>query len=227
MEGVTMVGDRVFALSEGPIQTDLIELAWNDNGNTTALVVQGRWNIGDLSQAEAMTFVPYGNNDTEDGRLYMAIDGMIHAYAVPDRSENGGQMLQRLNSLNMNMFNRGLIGDTKIAALYHFEGVTFILYDNLGLIRGWDLESGELLSEIPLPRVDGPFGNQWEGLALERRLPTLSDAKGSLRRGTLQEASLPSVLLVHLALDTPAQLWTFVVKETSRGSFDFPSCAGA
>ena len=102
----------------------------------------------------------------------------------------------------------------KIAALYYFEGITYILFDNQNLIRGFNLETGEMVAEIPLP-FNG--GNQWEGIAMERR--SLSHAVGSLRGSntrTSEQSDDDSELLVHLAFDTPPQVWTFVVKEAVK-----------
>ena len=230
LEGITTIGDRVFALSEGPIQTELIDLVWiNDE-----LVVQARWTIPDsATQAEGLTFIPNGNN-IEDGRLYVDIDGTINAYAVPDTISfndedvaNESLTLERLHSLNMEMLSTGFKSSPKIAGLYYFEGVTYILYDNKRLIRGWDVKTGELLSEIPLPTVGEEYSTQWEGIAFERRTRLSSAIGGNLRGTSSQDGDDDSALLVHLALDTPAQVWTFAVEETGGGNFIFPECAAA
>ena len=118
--------------------------------------------------------------------------------------------------------------------MFYFEGIAYVLHDNEMMMRAWDLDEGDLLAEIPLPRVEGGFSKEWEGVALERREVTeeqsqsgslLFDRKGNLR-GSEQEQPTESQLILHLALDTPAQVWSMVVKEgESRGDLILPPCA--
>jgi hypothetical protein len=231
LEGLTVVGeDRIFALSEGPIQTDLLELAWNyDVDNKISLVEQGRWMIGPSGQAEGLAYVPSSGDD--GGRLLIDLDGFIHIYEVPSSIGEDGfnvtSTLNHLHRLNMKMVNTGLDAP-KIGALSYFEGVAYILFDNDKLIRSFDLTTGELVADIRLPRNGG---SQWEGLAIERR--SLSKAAGSLRgsntRTSEEQGDVDdSELLVHMTFDTPPQVWTFVAKEgETKGTFTFPACAAA
>lgn len=240
LEGLTSIGDRLFALSEGPQKTELIELAWTSAGS---LELQTRWTISDVaSQAEGLTFVPKQKTsnglsaaaDSEpEGRLYIAVDGLIHSYEVPSRADSSvssgtpdeasSPPLTRVNSLNMKLILNDLGNEDKIAAMHYFEGVTYLLHDNRKVVHAWNLETGEFLAEIPLPRTKN-FSDQWEGIALERRHFGQQPA-GSLRGSNSADAT---ALILHLTLDTPPQIWTFRVEEgQSRGSFTLPDCAAA
>jgi len=226
LEGLTRVGDRIFALSEGPQQTELIELAWTAGGG---MEEKARWKVSDSLQAEGLAFVPDLRNDDSSkpqGRFYIDVDGAIHTFAVPDlevnvTSSNGTEVLPllHLSSINMKLINQGLnSSSTKISGMYFFEGVTYLLHDNVEIIRAWDFETGELLAQIPLPKVSGGFSNQWEGIALERRI-----VGGSLRGSNDGSSSL----LLHLTLDSPPQIWTIEVQEgATKGSLVYPNCAG-
>ena len=80
---------------------------------------------------------------------------------------------------------------------------------------------------MPLPRIEGGFSKEWEGVALERR----EIREGSIlndRNYSLRGSNDPSKtqLILHLALDTPAQVWSMAVEEgNTRGSLILPSCA--
>jgi hypothetical protein len=106
------------------------------------------------------------------------------------------------------------------------------------VIRSWDMEKGKLLAEIPVPHVRDGFSDQWEGMSLERRrlddsgpnqeVETILGTTPNLRASRTSGAGNSDVLLLHMTLDTPAEIWSFLVKEgDTRGSFSFPSCAAA
>lgn len=127
-------------------------------------------------------------------------------------------------TLNRNLLNSGL-DDSKIGDLHFFDGIFYVLNDNERVIRAWDLESGDHLFTTKLPRVKGKFDDQWEGMALQHYDPPQANQMNATLLGQLQ---------LHLALDTPAQVWTFVVREqvddagiTIPGSIVFPPCAAA
>jgi hypothetical protein len=208
LEGLTVAGNRIYALGEVDKiggGSEIIELAWNPTGT---LDVIGRWKIT-TPRAEGIAFVPGSPN-----KLYVAGDsslevgnhadrGVIDVYELPDEGTASPISGVRLNS---KLINDGL-SDSKIAALQYFEGVLFVLHDNVQLVRAWDL-NGELLSQWNLP----PLAKQWEGMALER-------FNGQLRGGS-------GPLHLHLALDSPPQVWTLVVTEGSqRGEIRLPGCA--
>lgn len=140
-------------------------------------------------------------------------------------------------TLNRNLLNSGL-DDSKIGDLHYFDGIFYVLNDNERVIRAWDLESGTLLSTTKLPRVEGRFDHQWEGMAFQRYDPSEDTNKNVIhqlgREANTTTTSSSVLRKLHLALDTPAQVWTFVVGEqvdaasgnSIPGSIAFPPCAG-
>lgn len=244
IEGLTSIGDRVFALSEGPKRIELIELYWNDDDELTVL---HRWKLANSDDAEALAYVP--DKTRRSGRLFIEVKGQIHIYNVPEptavtpdeqqRAEDDDSLvvvedtsvpdeLDRIGSINNHVLKAGLT-ELKVSSMFYFEGVAYILHDNEMMLRAWDLDEGDLLAEIPLPRVAGGFSKEWEGVALERR--EIKEGEGSsllFDRGNLRgyTGSKSTQLILHLALDTPAQIWSLVVKEgPTRGSLVLPSCA--
>lgn len=247
LEGLTVIDERVFALSEGPKRTELIELAWN---NDDELDIAHRWKLSSSEEAEALAYVP--DKTRRSGRLFIDVNRQIHIYNVPDHTfpsaspedddEDDDSLvlgadanaepeeLERIGSLNNHVLKAGL-NELKISSMSYFEGIAYVLHDNEMMLRAWDLDEGDLLAEMPLPRVEGGFSKEWEGVALERREVTEGQAESLLfDRGNLRgsESALhsESQLILHLALDTPAQVWSMVVKQGDRrGELILPSCA--
>lgn len=246
IEALTVIDDRVFALSEGPKKTELIELAWNGDDE---LSVSHRWKLSISTQAEGMTYVP--DKTRRSGRLLIDVNTQVNIYEVPDASaipdtplqdddEDDDALvvadttikdieLERIGSLNNYVLTTGL-KELKISSMFHFEGIAYILHDNEKLLRAWDLDEGDLLFEMPLPWVEGGYSKEWEGLSLERRVvggeatSLLSERDYNLRGST--DSTTRTELILHLALDTPAQVWSMVVKQgDARGSLILPSCA--
>lgn len=213
LEAVTSDGHRVFAVSE-------------DDKNSR--VFEFKWNAGNLEQVqelriptnrvEGIAYVPAP--DGLKGKLYVAgnnVDskgqtvGIVDVYSLPPMSS-----LQNMSSsseltpqrLNNRLINQGL-DNSKIGALYYFEDLLYILHDNAKVVRVWNIEHGTLLAEWNLPFVEGGFAKQWEGMALERNPWSLS-------------------LTLHLALDSPPQVWSLAVEEGNvPGSLILPKCAAA
>jgi len=225
-EGLTSAGKFVYALSEigKAKKSELLEFEWKSN----QLVERRRWEIT-TPKAEGIAYVP-----GEPGKLYIAGDriefvgqdvasrGTIDVYNLPGEFDviyvdaDGEEPVLIGRPLNAHMVSDGLI-DSKISALQYFEGVLYVLHDNDRLVRAWDL-NGTLLSEWKLPTGS----KQWEGLALQRR--PAANEQTMIRGGG--GSSPGGVLLLHLALDSPPELWTFAVQEgTTRGSIIFPDCA--
>lgn len=222
IEGLTYAGDRLFALSEkgGRNSSSLIELDWQDNER---LQVVQRWELeGSSTLSEGITYVADGKGPQG---LYIEEDGSIGVYAVPPRVGDwvagGTPKLRRRESLNNKVLLNGL-EDGKIAGQYYFEGVLYILHDNDRKVRGWDVETASLLSEFKLPNAGAGSNQQWEGFAVERNTRNYRLGSG------LKGGGLSTSLIVHLALDSPPQVWSFAVEEgDSRGVLIMPACAGA
>lgn len=224
LEGLTSAGSYIYAVSEtgSKSNSELIELEWV----AEELLLRRRWEIS-TPKAEGIAFIP-----GSPGRLFIAGDriekvetdlsarGTIEVYDIPDEAfvynpEN--PLLGR--HLNSNLMNRGLI-DSKMSALQYFEDVLYVLYDNDSLVRAWDL-NGTLLSEWKLPSGS----KQWEGMALERRQHPASENNPVLRQRHRRDSAVSSLLL-HLAMDTPPQVWTFAVQAGKLlGEIVFPECA--
>ena len=214
LEGLTSDDQgNIYALSESSEKkSEVLQLAWTSE-DMEQLDIVGRSEIH-TPKAEGIAFVPGTPN-----KLYVAGDlladvndptdrGIIDVYDVPSM-DNPFQLTtsQRLNS---KLLNSGL-EDSKISALQYFEGILYVLHDNARVVRAWDLTKGELLSEWNLPQ----FSKQWEGMALERR----RREGGGVRGGE-------SLLLLHLALDSPPQVWSLAIQPgQTRGQFILPECA--
>ena len=72
------------------------------------------------------------------------------------------------------------------------------------MIRSFD-SNGNIVQEIKLPIAVEGFEKQWEGMRLQRK---------------------DGELLLHLALDSPPQVWSLKVTEKEGlGHWKLPSCA--
>lgn len=208
IEAIGVVDDRLFVVSESSKKSNLIELAWNVNKDGLDMV--GNWTL-DLEFIEGLTYIPGGDGD-DDGQLFYGDDqGRIYATAIPALKSSWSDL--PLVPLNHAMFRRGLV-DAKIAALQYLDGLLYVLHDNAGVVRGWDLATGELLSEWTLPVPPDSFGtaDQIEGFFLER-------TSGSMRHR--------AKYLMHLTVDTPAQIWTIAIEvDHANGHvITYPACA--
>lgn len=227
LEGLTSVGRRIFAVSEvSKKKSELIELRW-DSAMDHVEYIQ-RWEIS-TPNAEGIAFVNIPGDPVGNGKLYIAGDlveevgenvanrGIIDVYEIP--SETSPSSLKG-HCLNSNLINEGL-ADSKISALQFFEGVLYVLHDNAKVVRSWDLNEGKLLSEWNLPQ----FSKQWEGMALHRRPPAQGPQKDGqqLRSGIADSGEL----FLHLALDSPPEVWTLAVEEdeATNGQIILPDCA--
>ena len=213
---ITRVGDRIFAISGGPVATELLEFAWTPTG---ALTQQARWIVWDsATEVNGLAFVP--SSDDTPGQLYIGFNNSIHIYNVPQPEEPS---LIRVDSLNMQMIGLGPDVKDKIASIHHFEGVTYLLHSQHNALHAWDTQTGEFLGEIPLPQWSSPISNgEWQGFTFERR--PIQRVETSLRAN-----KKASEVLLHLTTDAPPQIWSFAIDEIdgSRGRFLLPECAAA
>ena len=229
LEALCYAGDRIFAISEDLSLSELIELEWDSD----KLRVINRWVLPTAPAAEGITSIPDLGGGDGPVSLYVGANvdatgesmGRIIVYDIPAKNstitENENPVVLRSRGkLNSKTFNQGL-KKSKISALQYFEGLLYVLHDNEVIVRAWDLEKGQLVAETKLPRVASGFEKEWEGFALERRTNTSGNLGGSLKGSK-------SSLIMHLALDSPAQVWAFAVEEgETRGSLALPDCAAA
>eukprot|EP01083_Nonionella_stella_P010862 30894_1 len=98
----------------------------------------------------------------------------------------------------------GTLLDAKVSAMQYFDGLLYLLFDNAQLIRSFD-SHGNMVQEIKLPIAVEGFEKQWEGMRLQRK---------------------DGELLLHLALDSPPQVWSLKLTEKEGiGHWELPSCA--
>ena len=104
--------------------------------------------------------------------------------------------------LNDKIFS-GTLSDGKVSAMTYFEGLLYLLFDNAQVIRSFD-SLGNLIQETELPVAVEGYEKQWEGMNLQRK---------------------DGELILHLALDSPPQVWSIKLTEKSAGEWELPSCA--
>ena len=133
----------------------------------------------------------------------------VMIFELPTVFNTNGDSLFAENVLNAGLLTSGLDDNEslRVSAMAEFEGVLYLLHDNVRTIRGWNLQTGVLVHEFTTPRAGSGFNRQWEGLFLER------DMSGAV--------------VLHMALDTPAQIWSFYLVQDVLGGFTFPRCAQA
>jgi len=221
MEALEIINGTLYAVSEAESFSELLAFEWSDADTTLSLI--RRWRIS-TPAVEGMVYIP----DYEGGKLLIAgrtmnvgtseiNHGIVHIYDVPDVDMDSSiTRLRRVSKLNMAMLqqgdaNRPLV-DTKISAMRYFEGLLYILFDNEVIIQAWDLSYGKIMAEWKLATLPG-FEKQWEGFALERR----QQIDGN-------------ILVLHLTLDSPPQVWSIVLSEPKDGSDNvtkwmLPKCA--
>ena len=154
-------------------------------------------------------------------------ESKIFAFDLPTPNFFDVQTLNPLYKMNSKILLDGIEKNPKISAMQLFEGALYVLYDNARVIRAFDLTSGTMVSEISLPRVGDKFDKQWEGMFFER-ISSRDEESTSTKnlRGKRKDINEGRIQL-HLALDTPASIWTFTMVQTSDGKFEFPLCAAA
>jgi len=291
LEGITYVGDRIFAISEGSAEggqnPSLLELAWqpqseqqdSEQDSANSLLLVNRWELNFRQQlingvSEGITFIPPDQaNNNGEGLLYISGDvydpetprftrtqdrGIIYTFQIPATDDTAGE-LTRLSNLNSNLINSGL-SNSKISSLQNFQNILFVLHGYERIIRLWDIHRAVLLGETRLPNLEGnQFDQNWEGMFLERKTAqttttmtmnnnnntTTTSSLGRRLRRTLQQTeqqqdatttttNTTTPLFLHLALNTPPEIWSFdVLLETTtmdettitRSNLLFPNCA--
>jgi uncharacterized membrane protein YidH (DUF202 family) len=227
IQSMTMVGDRLFALSIGPSKTELIEFGFNAAG--AEMESRSRFLIQDSTTATgSMVIVPSSvQEEEEEGKLYIYLDGTMHNYHLPSPAVSSSS-LSRTGSINMKVLNRGLANnDDPITAMEHFEGLTYILRERQNTIEAWDLNTATFVTEMPLPSVS--TNDKWVGMAFQRRRNDDEEEKTSLRKSSKMAADTDtSAVYLHMPLDAfPPQLWSFRLDghgEEDRNIFSFPEC---
>lgn len=192
IEALAVDGRLVFAVDEAKDEARLLVA---DRGALPP-TVREVWLEGS-SKAEGAAF------SFERELLYVGSeDGSVRAYRVPGTGElRDGASLRPEGELNRKMLTAGVEHAPKVGGMTVWNDKLYVLHDNARVVRRWDLETGELLGEIPLPGDT----REWEGLAMVRD---------------------PGGTYLVLALDTPGEVWRFKVTEEGD-AFSLPACAYA
>jgi len=233
LQGLAIVGNRLFSISGGPERTELFEMAWwiTRDGNERLRIV-GRWTLEESqSQVDGFTFVPSSAKPTTAGSFHINMNSSIRVVSVPTRSE-GEESDQfshpmRLKNLNMKFFTQAMAAGDKEdhgspTTMMTFEGITYFLLPKMNVLKAWNLTDGTDLPEIELPVPDEDKVEMvWTDFALERRSATTTETP-NVRGGEMRSSD---EFFLHLMTD--AQIWSFPVFsniETPSGVFSVPIC---
>jgi len=231
-EALEYVGDRIFALSEGGKESEIIELEWTqEHLYSRHLTEVHRWKI-DLRGAEAMALVP-SSDGTSSSKLIVA--GLssdskesslsIDVFDVASLNDSTN-VAMKYSTLNKKTIAKGL-REEKVGSMQYFDdGLLYILFDNARVIRAFDVETGEIRLETKLPVAEVGSELEWEGMRLQRISQSAVSGAGSGLRGS-SPLSSDAALMLHLALDTPAQVWSLRLNEKGGGDehWTLPKCA--
>lgn len=232
VEAMTYGDDgTLYAISEDPESSILLAFRWMPNtetlrhqqiqvGRDEHIQLVGKWRLKGVANAEGMVFLPEDPARQKSARILVSSDATdllrsnVNVFTVPTEFNLDETTLHPVHHLNSGLLSQGFLpnASAKISAMTVFDGILYILHDNMRVIRGWEMESGVMVSEWTTPPVGGEFDKQWEGIALE----------GTKAGG----------VVLHMALDTPPQLWSFQLERLSVSEdswstavWSLPSCA--
>lgn len=194
--GLAVVNDRIFAVSSGPEQTELLEMTF---GKNRKLFTSGRWDLLDSpSMVNGFSFVP------ETNRFVVSMASSIHYYSVPTND----QPPKRLTTLNSNILVQSS-NDSFNGQILHMNGYTYILFPRDNVIQTWDLAQGHITSQVKLPKSMNGRSVLWHGFALDHQESPcqLHGVRGAQKpvRGSTTE----SVLHLMTMTTNESQIWTF------------------
>jgi hypothetical protein len=249
MEAITQVGERIFAVSEGGNKkSTLLEFRWksDDSSSNGSNNIAARSTLELVSSSkiasplvEGLAFVDgdlyvAGNRfDERSGLTVGSIDvypNFVDAWSSWHAEQKANNNTTHLGTggddntltghrLNSKLLDHGIV-DSKIGALYYFEDILYILYDNAQLLRGWRLATSEQVLEWTLPSV--PAGNAGAAAAPSVSLLSSTTSGGSAANEYdkqwegLAVERLDQQLVLHLTLDSPPQIWTLQLVETMK-----------
>lgn len=206
-----MEDGTILAVSEkGRDGSEIIELEWDAFDNDDLLKPTARHKIS-TPRVEGIAIV-HDNNFFFDGHK-LIVAGMDNTLIMntfpmplPESSslENPANLVA--SRMNNNLFGANLLDvDTKVSAMQFFDGILYLLFDNAQVIRAFD-HFGNMIQETKLPIPVKNFEKQWEGMRFQRK-------NGDL--------------ILHLALDTPPQIWSIKLEENTGSGLGWklPSCA--
>jgi hypothetical protein len=125
------------------------------------------------------------------------------------------------SKMNSALVSKGLL-DGKVGDMQYFEGLLYMVFDNDRVIRAFDITTGQVVQETMLPVSAEGSEREWEGMRLER----MNNISAGGLRGS---SSASGNLVLHLALDTPGQVWSLQLDEMDGNSgsprWNLPRCA--
>jgi len=228
LEALELIGDKIFAVSERNKKSHLIILQREPDNGTLAPTT--RYTIP-TPATEGIAHVT-SSNWFSDKKPRLVTAGVtsskginslhMDSFTVPSPTKEGIWFGQpgveeedpRASSaevtpislspikLNDKIFS-GTLSDGKVSAMTYFEGLLYLLFDNAQVIRSFG-SLGNLVQETKLPVAVEGYEKQWEGMNLQRK---------------------DGELILHLALDSPPQVWSIKLTEKSAGGWELPSCA--
>jgi hypothetical protein len=221
-------------LSEESDRSEIIYLEWkHEHPDSRQLVEVHRWEI-DIIGAEAMTLVPSEGGDTKP-KLVVAGDLMSSTSALTtahngrlsidvfelDSFDLNATKVKASSKMNSALVSKGLL-DGKVGDMQYFEGLLYMVFDNDRVIRAFDITTGQVVQETMLPVSAEGSEREWEGMRLER----MNNISAGGLRGS---SSASGNLVLHLALDTPGQVWSLQLDEMDGNSgsprWNLPRCA--
>lgn len=215
LEALEIINDDIFAVSEKSSRSELITLQRQDDDTLMPIM---RHSIS-TPAAEGMAYISTPNwFSNEKPRLVVAgveSNGSDHLgntlndlimdsfqLPLPESSLEDPQSAPSIK-INDKIFG-GTLKDAKVSAMQYFDGLLYLLFDNAQMIRSFD-SNGNIVQEINLPIAVEGFEKQWEGMRLQRK---------------------DGELLLHLALDSPPQVWSLqLIEKDGIGHWELPSCA--
>ena len=219
IEALERVGDFVFALSEAGKGAEIIALKWeNENSDIGNLEEFHRWKLSE-SSPEGIALIP-DKKETSSGEIIIA-QNSIHVFDL-DSFNFAAESVVEKSFISKRLISKGL-RDPKVSSMQFFEGLLWILFDNSRVIRSLDLKTGSIVQEINLPVAEVGAESQWEGMRLQRIVQKRKTYGGI--RGDSKAGDLNTSLVLHLTLDTPAQVWSIRLIEDGQ-LWTFPDCAG-
>ncbi|KAL3796444.1 hypothetical protein HJC23_004241 [Cyclotella cryptica] len=233
LEALAYVDDRIYALSEERDRSEIIYLEWKDEQQDSRQLVEvHRWEI-DLIGAEAMALVP-SEGDAKP-KLVVAGDLMSSTSATTtvgtnrlsidvfelDSFDLNATKVKASSKMNSALVSKGLL-DGKVGDMQYFEGLLYMVFDNDRVIRAFDTKTGQVVQETTLPVAVEGSEREWEGMYFQR---INNVSSGGLRGSTSGSGDL----VLHLALDTPGQVWSLKLDEMDGNSpaprWNLPQCA--
>ena len=220
IEALQYVGDNIFALSEAGKGAEVIALQWvYDSNEGGQLKEVHRWMVSE-SAPEGIAMVPGEKGTSYSGEVLIA-QNSIKVFDLDSFQFEVGT-IDEISTISNKLIARGL-SDPKVGSMQYFEGLLWVLFDNSHVIRAFDLKTGSIVHEVQLPVAEVGSESQWEGMYLQRIAG--NDSLGGLRGNS--KTTTNTTLVLHLALDTPAQIWSLRLNEIDgNGQWSLPACSG-